>query len=407
MYYQLDRRETLGDLAAQIETFTTLALAGQTPNVFAAAFPQYQIFSAWGPVGSIPGHWVGRTAQQTVIGIMGASSAQMFSDLFRGAFSPANPLDYPRLNPCTIVPERQILADYFSTGLAPSHDLVVAGHSYGGALAQIVAARLRAQVPNSKVQCLSLGAPRIADGSLNDQLHDVSLARIFNEGDLIVRFPPHLDEAPIAMLALGLAVTLAFNVYVQPGGGLVLDSLGDLREQDVPVLNWPIQDANLLTWLAGANGYGSNEHSYKTYAKRLKVILPQPIEPFVGGPETRLKGELAPVVDQADFNLAGAMQLFLNGGRIMAFSSVYVPVQYRWTFSRLGDTWYLYWMGLQVGAAQTKSSAKTICKAANRWLRYMQNAKRIDHTDIGTALQLYLGVAGSASTGFMPVLTVT
>jgi hypothetical protein len=63
-------------------------------------------------------------------------------------------------------------------------------------------------------------------------------------------------------------------------------------------------------------------------------------------------------------------------------------------------------MGFGVATGMTKSNAKTLAKYGNKFLKVMQTQKSVNKAAFGNALGAYLNVAGSAVTGFMPVLTV-
>jgi pimeloyl-ACP methyl ester carboxylesterase len=406
MYYDLGERETLAELSAMVEALTVNDLAGASAAVLQRSFTQFTEYSQWGSQGHTPGHFAGFTGRQKVLCIMGASNVSMFTDLFRGAFLP--PMDFGpvSINRGSAIAAQQILADFYSVGNKGINDLVVVGHSYGGALAEIVAANYKSVFPPAKVQCLALGAPRIGGLSLGAAMDQIDLIRINNVADPIPRFPPHFNEAPVAMLALGFGATLSFNLYVQPGGGLVLLPTGQLIIQDLPTLNAPIQDVNLLTWLAGANGLASSEHSYKTYAARL--ALPDPTKPIavVPNPPANLKGDVFPILQPGEFNMAFVQgpNAGLTGGQKV--QSVYIPVFYRMKAVKLDQNWYVSWMDQIISRGQSRSNARTFAKYGNRFLRQIQTAFFVNSVQFGTALGLYLGVAGDPTTGFQPVLQV-
>jgi len=75
--------------------------------------------------------------------------------------------------------------------LRPGFDIVLYGHSLGGAEAAIVAAFLKADGWRV-AQVYTSGQPRFTDGPGAARLSDVPLLRVVNDGDLVPYLPPRL-----------------------------------------------------------------------------------------------------------------------------------------------------------------------------------------------------------------------
>jgi hypothetical protein len=168
-----------------------------------------------------------------------------------------------------------------------------------------------------------------------------------------------------------------------------------------------ISDVALLSWAAGTNGFVSFEHNYHTYTTRLQKVVAgvaaPPVDPTAGG----FKGEAILPLTPADL-AAGpvAGPLLQERGANVAFSSVNIPVLYRWKPVRVGSVWYATWLNTNVVACQSHSQAKSICKAFNKALKVLQNAANCSKGTMQTDWGLYLVAASSSTTGFLPVLTV-
>lgn len=398
----------MATLSALVEYLTDADITYRNPvwinSALGRRFQQYSVF--W-TESFTPGHFVAWNPDQMVLGIMGASTPRLFLNLFTGAFFPMVKAGAANVNRGTLPAAQQIVTNVSAAVPNFPLSLVIVGHSYGGALAQSVAAILAPQLPGTTIQVLTLGSPRIGDTSLSAAMGGVTLMRVFNEGDLIPRFPTHFSEAPTGMIALGLVATYQWNQFVQAGGGHVLDSLGRLAAQQLPALNYPILDVDLALWLQSRNALLSNEHSDHTYTTRLSLgasstPAPAPPENVAG-----FKGELQPFLSDEVF-LAGPVAgpaLLLMGGLIV--QSVYIPPQFRFKWLKVGLDYQVIWMSLLIAKGVSKSNARTMAKAGNKMLRVMQTLKSVDHTQFGAALQQYLAVASSSTNGFQPVLTVT
>ena len=75
----------------------------------------------------------------------------------------------------------------------PDHELVICGHSLGGALAILYSAHVaKTLLPDSNVKVQTIGTPRVGDGSFKNSMRDLSnLAnwRLVYEDDVIPRIP--------------------------------------------------------------------------------------------------------------------------------------------------------------------------------------------------------------------------
>jgi hypothetical protein len=68
--------------------------------------------------------------------------------------------------------------------------LYCCGHSLGGALALLAAARLQAVRPSAPLHLLTLGQPRVGDADFKAALSDLDALRLVNGRDLVARLPP-------------------------------------------------------------------------------------------------------------------------------------------------------------------------------------------------------------------------
>jgi hypothetical protein len=361
------------------------------------------VFSA----GQTPAYWVLSDGANMIVVVAGATTAREGLDLIGGAMIPGIPVGIARCNAAAVI-QAQII-EAVVTNLVPSFPqrVLAVGHSYGGAIAHVLAAGWHQFQPNLTVQLYTQGSPRVGDVRLAAVLDNIDKLRVMNFGDPVCFFPPHFAEAPFATIALGFIQAYNLSFWAHAGGGTVLDNQGNLYGSELPPISLIINDTSLLAWAAGVNGFLNSEHDSATYLRRMTNQGPAapapPVDPFRAG----FKGELALPLTPAEL-AAGPINgpLLQEGKGTVAFSSVFIPVAYRWKPVKIGQVWWATWQGLQVVACQSHSQAKSICKAFNKSLKVLQNASSVSKGIMLSTWGSYLVAAGASTAGFTPVLTV-
>lgn len=344
---------------------------------------------------------------QLVVIIAGANELQQGLDFAAAALVPGIPLGKGQCNAAALIQAKAVSAAVQAVIPLLPASVLIAGHSYGGAIAQVLCALWNAPGLGVAFQVYTTGAPRVGDTYFASNLDGLPVVRFMDTADPIPRFPPHFSEAPILTVALGFIQAANLSYWAQGNGGLVLDVLGNETPAELPPSFFPIGDATLASWLIGPNGLQANEHWYKTYQTRLGLhaAFSGPAPP-VPGPAS-LKGEtvlaLTPAELAAGPVLGPVLQLGVGN---LAFQSVFIPVAYRWKPVKVGAVWYASWQGQTVITCQSHSQARSICKAANKFLRVMQNATSVSRGLTQSTWGSYLTAASSSTTGFSPVLSV-
>ena len=120
----------------------------------------------------------------------GTRNAQQFA---LQAFSvPLGPLDFGGLstNPFWFAASTICMQKMVDDGQLPAMRIMCVGHSYGGVVALLSAARNRQADAARKIAFLTFGCPKIGDRRLVDLVQSCNGVNISNEGDLITVLPP-------------------------------------------------------------------------------------------------------------------------------------------------------------------------------------------------------------------------
>jgi pimeloyl-ACP methyl ester carboxylesterase len=284
---------------------------------------------------------------------------------------------------------------------------VLCGYSYGGALAETVGAMLLAGLQPASVQIATFGSPRPGDANLAAALEQASLVRWMCDSDPIPRFPPTFLEAPNMTVQAGFTAAVNWSLYVQPKGGMQLDSLGTITVQQLPGRTLPIVALQLAAWLSGADAFGSAGHALNTYLTRLNAAIAGagPV-PNVNAPPAVAETP-TPLTQQA-FNadaaiVAAGVQVIALGRSPMA---LYVPIQYRPKVVFFAGVYKVMWMGYTMADCPTKSAAKTYAKYIFRMARTLVDATTTYSGSTQNGWRDFLTAASNPTGGFLPVLTV-
>jgi pimeloyl-ACP methyl ester carboxylesterase len=165
----------------------------------------------------------------------------------------------------------------------------LAGHSYGGAVAQCLAARLRISPNYREVRCFSYGSPRPGGEGLQNRLRLLENVRFFNDNDPVRFMPPHGDEAPLLHSLMTVLLSSRSNDQVQPVGGRVFHQDGTWGRAE----EWPSGetslDLNLPAWCTGRFGFAAIPHSIPEYLRRVEIMYQTQNPPMPQPPLTQLR----------------------------------------------------------------------------------------------------------------------
>lgn len=107
-------------------------------------------------------------------------------------------------------------------GVPSDKPITLVGHSYGGVIATLIAARLTIHQPDRNIQLLTFGMPKPGDARLSDILQTVRQTHIANEGDGVASIPATLGEILPANLGSTPWLQGQWGVFRRPVGQIVL-----------------------------------------------------------------------------------------------------------------------------------------------------------------------------------------
>lgn len=107
------------------------------------------------------------------------------------------------------------------------------GHSFGGAVGELVADQLQRGGVTNSVRLYTYGAPRPGGVVARKAIERFQPYRYFFANDLVVRNPPHSEEYPILSYFLPTQALINIDSQVQPERGYVLMPSGPMVRQEL------------------------------------------------------------------------------------------------------------------------------------------------------------------------------
>lgn len=157
--------------------------------------------------------------------------------------------------------------------------LYIVGHSFGGAVAQVLGVQYRLFNPLNTIQVITYGQFRPGTTVFQTRAAYQQGVRWWNNGDPIRYAPPHADEYTTLTLVNSLPLINGSNAQVQTYYGWRLDDSGYYaRDEGEPgPLNTVLLD--LVGWLTGPNGFGNTAHTLNAYRDRFLTALQVQVPP--------------------------------------------------------------------------------------------------------------------------------
>lgn len=285
----------------------------------------------------------------------------------------------------------------------PAMNLLVAGYSYGGCLAECIAAMVTGNQLWPNLELLTFGSPRPGDEALALRLRSVPTRRLMNDDDPVPRFPPHANEAWLATSLLPFPIAYLLSLYCQPQGGIQLSDSGQLTATELPSRFLPIADVDLVQWVVSTHGMRATSHSISTYVERLKLA----VAPRGAGAAAAVASKVVEVPKPLSITEFNALVTLVAGGVGSTSSQEksmagYIPPKFRPRTLSVQGLHYVYWMGVPIATCKTASAAKTIAKYLFKMLRTWQTDGQVNVTGFNQAWTSFMSSANLGGLGFSP-----
>lgn len=160
----------------------------------------------------------------------------------------------------------------FTSGVDASLPILYAGHSLGGAITNILAARTVQANPTADVRLMTYGTPRPGDAALRTIIGNIASVNIVNVGDYISQLPP----VPSEYYPLAAEVVTDYGVswvgWTDTANRMAIDVEGRVVAPSALAITWPELSNAIEIVLDGAPFPPLEAHSISEYVRRLGLI---------------------------------------------------------------------------------------------------------------------------------------
>lgn len=151
-----------------------------------------------------------------------------------------------------------------------SGDLLFAGHSFGGALACILATRARENSPFRGIQLITYGCPKPGDARLIQFLDTCQQVHFVNTDDPVTFVPPSTQDLQSFGLLVPQAIADRWGVWQRPSALVGLDLFGNRRDSPLSPTVYQLLMRMVRQYIAGADIEVIAAHRTDEYARRIQ-----------------------------------------------------------------------------------------------------------------------------------------
>lgn len=219
--------------------------------------------------GVVPAHRIFTNGYTRIIVIFGARTATQLSQFYDASFTQRRGANEYCNSACTTAAE--IINQHADAFQGNPANQIVAGYSFGGAVAQAFCMNFIVNVPSQATfKCFMFGAPRqFQRVDRFPRNPGVNYFRWCNDGDYITAFPPHADEATTATGLMSAATAAIVARVEHVGQGTKLYTDGSYFYTDTGTAGTSISDLFLWGWFLSNDTAQAKDHSIQEYCERL------------------------------------------------------------------------------------------------------------------------------------------
>lgn len=243
------------------------------------------------------------TTQCSVIVIDGTTQFQQLAlQAFLGI---TDPQDYGLFStsPLWYTASQTAATNLQAAGADPAKPIMIAGHSYGAAVAAILYARLYHANPTRPLGAITFGIPKPGDARLRDFFRTTNTLHLANDNDIVTTLGPDAFELAPILALLPIPILSNWTNWKRPFNQTLMLADGTLRPNTGAILD----SATLLTLANDALSHIQPNpitgHFMSTYLSRIQTRCPDaeyPVSPallaFLNQPQSMLLEDLTPML---------------------------------------------------------------------------------------------------------------
>ncbi len=298
-----------------------------------------------------------------------------------------------------------VLAAAASGGLLSRPNIMCVGHSMGGAIAELIAGRVKDTVRIANVNYCSFGSPKPASWPALASVNQCVAARWFGADDPVPLLIPSSNDNVAMLLAFSVRENIRFTAFAQPYGGLELSAIGNVSPASVPSRASVDSITNIAAWLYSLDTEAGQAHALATYIARLTNNL-------VNNPDGADRPTEADRTNQAATatrrELTEANRVALarlqEQERLQHVPRVNIPDQYKAVVVRVGRVWNVTVNDQVVAMTVRERTARSAARKYNAWIDSVLTQGIVDPVSLSNAVRDYLKNAEDPGSEITPQL---
>lgn len=394
-------------LQGQFTASTYTPPTSDSPRVFTATSP------AWG-----------------LIAIGGTENVLMGSK-FVSAYYGLNPLNFSPLPINFFLEDLGARICTTDTGRAAvtSPNLLIVGHSLGGAVGIAIGAVRNALGVPGRVVVVNFGTPKPGTVTIRNMLGGVQVARWMCDDDPVPLVLPTFTQAPAVMSLYNPGQLTTVGQIVQTQGGLQIDGNYQVTSETLPQTAIINPTTSLATWLYSLDSGAQNPHQIDEYVRRLAGVLniQQAAEanaPIVNTPPVHVAQE-QPLALELQSGLVdpgspmGVPETLTRaqvnrelkdyravapGGRGIGIIVEELPSSLIFQKVKANGVWVVTFGGVPFAVAPRRKRAGALARAGNDFIRRLLIEESVDSTAMCLRWIDFCNAAVDPTSGIVPLL---
>lgn len=283
-----------------------------------------------------------------------------------------------------------------------------AGYSFGGAIVEQYMSQLRFRGSDGPIaEVTSFGAPRVAGTEECTRCRTgTRIQRWMNDDDPVPLYPPRPQDYPPIAALIGFDSAVRFASFCHPTGGVSISQQGLPIAADVPEAATFSPIGGLANWLWSLDTGGSVAHSLDEYDRRMVLLsgVGRPGHEIPQGPV-----EMPVSTDRRQVSRAerATVQAIAAQAQVQNTPSVVIPTALDITAARVGRIWGVYFGDTQICTSGSKRAARATARAARAFLNELQHQAVVEPSALVQQLTIFLALASSPGSGFVPTMATT
>jgi len=285
-------------------------------------------------------------------------------------------------------------------------NVVCAGHSMGGAVAELAAGRIKETNRQAAVAYCSFGAPKPAGWPALAAVNQCQAARWFNEDDPVPLCIPTVNDNLAMVVAFGVRENQRFTHFAQPFGGLSISSTARITNATYPEVAAVSTITNLASWLYSLDTTAGIAHSLPEYIARLTNFLRN--NAAAGGrPQDTDKTDDSGGFTRGEITDAqrATIKKLKDREREQHEGPLLIPDEFEARVQKLGKIFQVVLNDAPISITARRRTAYSVARKYNAFLGAVLRQGLTDGKALTEALAAFVAKAAKEDGGFNPTLS--